>query len=285
MSLRRTIGDARSDGSEQRSRNASRERVLRSQLISAISRPIGASGSLSSMSTPDASGGDSSKSAGSASAAARSDAADASAPAPTGPLHRTRAQVQRLLISGGLREEPDAETDELVALLLKKLAQEAPGDDEAAAELLQVRRAFLYYRFALPFAQYRRGDRFYNYLDTTLNLVSLFAGIAASLVAALEAPKQFTIALGVLIAACQTLSQWLKPGQRASQRGRAASELRSEAWDLLQGRDRYRGKNFYHAWDIFCDQIDKVEEREDTDEDKESQSRPPAGGVSSASGG
>jgi hypothetical protein len=184
-------------------------------------------------------------------------------------LQRSGDQVARLLEKTGLREQVDSETEELERLLLHQFAHQATGDDEAAVDSLEVRRAFLLYRFILPVKAYERGDRFYSYLDTTLNLTSIASGIAAALVAALEAPKACTIILGVIVAACQTFSQWLKPSQRAVRRGRAASELRSEAWDLLQQRDRYRGKSSDHSWSIFCDQVDKVEDREEAAEDKE----------------
>jgi hypothetical protein len=68
---------------------------------------------------------------------------------------------------------------------------------------------------------YQRGDRYYSYLDTVLNITSVAAGIAASLTAALTAPKDWTIVLGVVVAGCQTFSQWLRQSQRrASRAGR-----------------------------------------------------------------
>lgn len=184
-------------------------------------------------------------------------------------LRRSGDQVAHLLEKTGLRERADSETEELERLLLHQFAHQATEDDEAAIDLLQVKRAFLRHRFTLPVKAYEQGDRFYGSLDTLLNLTSIASGIAAALVAALEAPKAYTIVLGVVVAACQTFSQWLKPSQRAAHRGRAASELRSEAWDLLQQRDRYRGKSPERAWNIFCDQVDKVEDREEATEDKE----------------
>jgi hypothetical protein len=132
-------------------------------------------------------------------------------------------------------------------------------------------------------AAYEHGDRYYSYLDTVLNLVSIAAGVGASLLAASGSAKGWTIILGVIIAGCQTLSQWLKPSQRAARRARAAAELRSEAWDILQGRDRYRGKDIDLAWDIFCNQVDRVQDREQTIEDSEAALASTGGtGVSSA---
>jgi hypothetical protein len=117
---------------------------------------------------------------------------------------------------------------------------------------------------------YQKGDRRYSHLDTSLNLASIAAGVGASLLAASGGPKGGTIILGVAVAGCQTFSQWLKPSQRAARRGRAASELLSEAWNVVQGRDRYRGKDAEHVWDSFCSRIDRVEDREQTMEDTES---------------
>jgi hypothetical protein len=162
------------------------------------------------------------------------------------------------------------EAEEVAALLLHKLAHGRPGNEEAVADTLEVRSAFLRYRFTDPVIAYERGDRLYSYLDTVLNLASIAAGIGASLLAASGSPKGWTIILGVAIAACQTLSQWLKPAKRAGRRARAASVLRSEAWNILQGRDRYRGKDTDLAWDIFCNQVDRIEDREQTVEDAES---------------
>jgi hypothetical protein len=170
-----------------------------------------------------------------------------------------------------------AEAEEVAALLLHKLAHDRPGHDEAAADSLEVRGAFLRYRFTDPVTAYEKADRLYGHLDSVLNLTSVAAGIGASLLAASGSPKGWTIVLGVAIAACQTLSQWLKPSKRAGRRARAASELRSEAWNLLQGRDRYRGKDIDLAWDIFCNQVDRIEDREQTVEDTESAGLPSGG--------
>lgn len=189
--------------------------------------------------------------------------------APDGSPHRVSQQVRRVLERAGLREESDTEAEELQRLLLHRFAHELPGDAEVATDALEIRRAFLHHRFTRPVIAYERGDRYYGHLDTTLNLISIAAGVSAALVAALQSPKWVTIALGVLVAGCQTLSQWLKPSQRAARRGSAATELRGEAWDLLQHRDRYRGQNTAHAWDIFCDQVDRVENREEAAEDNE----------------
>jgi hypothetical protein len=166
------------------------------------------------------------------------------------------------------------EAEEVASLLLHKLAHDRAGNDEAAADTLDVRRAFLRYRFTDPVTGFEKGGRLYSQLDTVLNLASIAAGIGASLLAASGSPKGWTIILGVVIAACQTFSQWLKPSKRAARRARAASELRSEAWNILQGRDRYRGKDIDLAWDIFCNQVDKIADRQQTVEDTESAGLP-----------
>lgn len=171
----------------------------------------------------------------------------------------------------------------MVKLLMHKFAHDVEGEEAAAVDALAVRSAFLRYRVLEPVAAYDRGHRFYACLDTSLNLASIAAGIAASLAAALTAPKAVTIVLGVLVAACQTFSQWLKPAQRASRRGQALSDLKNEAWNLLQARDRYRGKPFDQAWNSFCAQVDKVEDREDAAQDKELTDAAGSGGVATAS--
>jgi len=178
-------------------------------------------------------------------------------------------------------KEKGGEAEEVAGLILHMVAQNQAGNHVAAADTLKVRSAFLRHRFISQLNAFERGDRIYGRLDTVLNLASIAAGIGASLLAASKSSKGWTIILGVAIAGCQTLSQWLKPAQRAARRGRAAFELRSEAWDVLQGRDRYRGKDIDRAWDIFCDRVDKVEGREQTTEDGES-SRPSTRALSGA---
>ena len=201
----------------------------------------------------------------------------AASPRPGRPDHDDDAPAGRRALARSLRvlETPSGpalgggEAEMVAALLLRKLAQESPGADRRAADTLDVRKAFLRHRFTGPVAAFERGDRFYSHLDTFLNLVSIAAGIGASLLVASGSPNGWTIGLGVVIAGCQTLSQWLKPAQRAASRGRAASRLRSEAWDLLQGRDRYRDKDINPAWDVFCSRVDRIEGREQTEEDAE----------------
>jgi hypothetical protein len=40
-------------------------------------------------------------------------------------------------------------------------------------------------------------------------------------------------------------------------------------WAFLQGRERYRGKDDRIAWGLLCDQVNRVEERETADQDRE----------------
>jgi hypothetical protein len=162
------------------------------------------------------------------------------------------------------------ETDNLAALLLHKVAGEAP---EAACgvtpspDTAEVRAAYVRYRFASRLKALQRGNRTYGRLDTALNLTTIAAGIGTSLVAASNSEPLWTVSLGVAIAACQTLSQWLKPSQRAAQRGRAALEMRTEAWNILQGHDHYRGKDVDRAWDYFCRQVDRIDGQAQTQAD------------------
>ena len=129
---------------------------------------------------------------------------------------------------------------------------------------------YVHYRFAGRLKALQRSSRTYGHLDTALNLASIAAGIGASLVAASRSEPLWTISLGVAIAVCQTLSQWLKPSLRAAQRGRAALELRTEAWNILEGHEQYRGKDVDRAWDIFCSQIDKIDGQAQRQEDAQS---------------
>ena len=186
--------------------------------------------------------------------------------------HRTSAGAQRLLALAGPRQPRGDEAQQVATLVLQKVARDFPGDGDDAADTLAVRCAFMQHRFTSRLDAYELADRLYSYLDTTLNLTSVAAGIGASLLAASGSPKGWTIILGVTIAACQTFSQWLKPSKRAARRGRAAAELRNEAWDLLQGRDRYRDKDINRAWDLFCDRVDRIEDRQQTIEDSEERS-------------
>jgi hypothetical protein len=106
-------------------------------------------------------------------------------------------------------------------------------------------------------------------LDNFLNLVSILAGIGASLAAALDFPKVWPIVFGLVVGFLQSISQWLKPAQRSTRRGIAALELRSEMWAFLQRRERYRNKDDKTAWGLLCDQVDKVEDRESAAQDQE----------------
>jgi hypothetical protein len=171
----------------------------------------------------------------------------------------------------GLRPPHDVgETDNLAALLMHKVTSDVPDRGWPSSDTVDIRAAYIKFRFAGRLKSLQRGNRTYGRLDTALNLASIAAGIGASLVAASESAPLWTIGLGVAIAACQTLSQWLKPSQRAAQRGRAALELRTEGWNILQGRDHYRGKDGDRAWDIFCRQVDRIDGQAQSLDDAES---------------
>jgi hypothetical protein len=187
--------------------------------------------------------------------------------------YRTSAGVPRLLELAGPRRPKGGEAQQVASLVIEKLARDFPGDGNEATETLAVRCAFIQNRFTARLGAYELADRLYSYLDTTLNLTSVAAGIGASLLAASSSPKGYpTIILGAAIAACQTFSQWLKPSKRAARRGRAATQLRNEAWDFLQGRDRYRDKDINRTWDVFCDRVDGIEDRQQAIKDSEERS-------------
>ena len=130
------------------------------------------------------------------------------------------------------------------------------------------------HRFIGPLKSYERSFRGHPFLDNFLNLTSILAGVGASLAAALNAPKVYAIVLGLIVGLLQSISQWLKPSQRSTRRGLAAAELRDEAWAFLQRRDRYRGSDLT-AWTLLCDQVNRVEDREQSEQDKESAQVPP----------
>jgi hypothetical protein len=176
--------------------------------------------------------------------------------------------VARLSYALGLRPKLSGEATDLSRLIEHRLAHGVSGEDEEAVDQLEIQTAYLRHRFVDSLTSYETGDRFYGYLDTVLNFTSIVAGLGASMSAALNASKIWPITLGLVVGFLQSLSQWLKPSQRAARKGIAASDLRSEAWSLLQSRDRYKGKSFETAWALFCDQVEKVEDREEAAEDK-----------------
>jgi hypothetical protein len=191
-------------------------------------------------------------------------------------MHEGAAETDALLTAAGMRAQLSGEAQDLSRLIERRLAEVTWGDHSHAVDQLEIQRAFLVHRFVAPMKSFERGGRGYAYLDNFLNLTSILAGIGASLAAALSAPKAYAIAFGLIVGFLQSISQWLKPAQRATRRGLAAANLRSEAWAFLQRRDRYRGKDDLTAWGLLCDQIDRVEERQTADQDKEN-AQVPAG--------
>jgi len=182
-------------------------------------------------------------------------------------------EADALLEAVGMREKLSGEARDIARLIERRLADVAAHDyghpHAPALDHLEIQRAFLMHRFVGPMKTYERSFRGYSVLDNFLNLTSILAGVGASLSAALNAPKVYAIVLGLVVGALQSLSQWLKPSRRSTRRGLAAAAMRSEGWAFLQGRDRYRGKDPATAWALFCDQIERVEGREQTEQDRE----------------
>jgi hypothetical protein len=189
-------------------------------------------------------------------------------------------ETQALLDAVGLRGNLSGEARDIARLIERRLAVIAADQYNSphapAIDHLEIQRAFLEHRFVGPLKAYERTFRGYSVLDNFLNVTSILAGLGASLAAALEWPKVWVIVAGLVVGALQSLSQWLKPSRRSTRRGLAANALRSEGWAFLQSRDRYKGKEDdpAAAWKLFCDQIDRVEEREQTEQDKESAEGP-----------
>jgi hypothetical protein len=199
---------------------------------------------------------------------------------PNGEADRQPSMVTRLMQAGsdevdallealGMRAQLSGEAQDIARLIERRLAEIAWGDHSHALDQLEIQRAFLVHRFIEPMKLYERSLRGYAILDNCLNLTSILAGVGASLAVALNAPKVYAIVLGLVVGLLQSISQWLKPAQRATRRGLAAAYLRSEAWAFLQGRDRYRGKDDRVSWGLLCDQINRVENREAGQQDQE----------------
>lgn len=184
-------------------------------------------------------------------------------------MRRGNDEVDALLEALGMREQLSGEAQDLARLVERRLAQVDWGTHSQALDQLEIQRAFLVHRFIGPMKRFERGSRGYGYLDNFLNLVSILAGIGASLAAALDFPKVWPIVFGLVVGFLQSISQWLKPAQRATRRGIAASDMRSEMWAFLQRRDRYRDKDDRTAWALLCDQVDRIEDRESAEQDEE----------------
>lgn len=184
-------------------------------------------------------------------------------------MHKGNDEVDALLEALGMRPQLSGEAQDLARLVERRLAQIEWGTHSQALDQLEIQRSFLVHRFIGPMKRYEWGARGFGYLDNFLNLVSILAGIGASLSAALDFPKLWPIAFGLVVGFLQSISQWLKPAQRSTRRGIAALELRSEMWAFLQRRERYRGKDDKTAWALLCDQVDRVEDRESAEQDQE----------------
>jgi hypothetical protein len=184
-------------------------------------------------------------------------------------MRKGNDEVDALLEALGMRAQLSGEAQDLARLVERRLAQVDWGTHSQALDQLEIQRAFLIHRFVGPMKRYEWGARGFSYLDNFLNLVSILAGVGASLSAALDFPKVWPIAFGLVVGVLQSISQWLKPAQRSTRRGIAALELRNEMWAFLQRRERYRGKDDKTAWTLLCDQVDRVEERESAEQDQE----------------
>lgn len=184
-------------------------------------------------------------------------------------MRRGTAEVDALLEALGMREKLSGEAKDIARLIERRLAHVAWGDHSEALDQLEIQRAFLNHRFVEPMKHLERESRGYAYLDNFLNLISILAGVGASLSAALNGPRVYAIVFGLVVGFLQSISQWLKPSQRAIRRGFAAAELRAEGWAFLQGRSRYRGLGDRTAWALLCDQVQRVEDRESAEQDQE----------------
>ena len=184
-------------------------------------------------------------------------------------------EVDALREAVGMRDKLSGEATDIARLIERRLADVAARQyaqpHAPALDHLEIQRAFLVHRFIGPMKTYERSFRGYSVLDNFLNLSSILAGVGASLTVALNAPKVYAIVLGLVVGALQSLSQWLKPSRRSTRRGLAAGSMRREGWAFLQGRDRYKNKESdpAGAWALFCDQIERVEGREQAEQDRE----------------
>jgi hypothetical protein len=184
-------------------------------------------------------------------------------------MHAGNDETDALLVALGMRNQLSGEAQDLARLVERRLTQIDWGTHSEALDELEIQRAFLVHRFIGPMKRYERDSRGYGYLDNVLNLVSVLAGIGASLAAALDFPKVWPIVFGLVVGFLQSISQWLKPSERATRRSLAAADLRNEMWAFLQRRERYRGKDDKTAWALLADQVDEVEDRESTEQDQE----------------
>ena len=97
-----------------------------------------------------------------------------------------------------------------------KVATEEPNRYQPSLDTIDVRATYAHYRFAGRLKALQRSSRTYGHLDTTSTWRPSPRASGASLVAASRSEPLWTISLGVAIAVCQTLSQWLKPSLRAA---------------------------------------------------------------------
>ena len=193
-------------------------------------------------------------------------------------------ETQALLDAVGLRGNLSGEARDIARLIERRLAVIAASQYDSphapAIDHLEIQRAFLEHRFVGPLKAYERTLRGYSVLDNFLNVTSIIAG------------------LGGIAGRCARMAQGVGNRRRARRRRAAELEPMAQAVEALDS-SRARRERPAHggmgvppepgplqgqggrpggAWKLFCDQIDRVEEREQTEQDKESAEGPNAKG-------
>ena len=147
----------------------------------------------------------------------------------------------------------ESQAEEIVALILPKLAAEGLLDD--------ARRTFVASRFRDRMITHLGVAPRQNLAFGMLSLVSIAGGVAVSSLATEDSDVVFW--LGLVIAAATTLNQIWKFGPRAAVRFRSGNALRQEGWDYVMGRGRYKRKPPDEAWDAFYDTVWQIERASD----------------------
>jgi hypothetical protein len=161
------------------------------------------------------------------------------------------------------------EAYEIARLIEHKLSHEIDGVGEEAQDKLDRWVSFVRHRFTGRLVSYEKADRRYGLFDTTLNVLSIFAGAASAIFAATHANKWIVVLLGSFVAILQSISQWLKPSQRASRRKNAAGRLRDEGWDFVLAQDRYKTRDINQTWQVFYAQVNRIAQQEEATEEQE----------------
>jgi hypothetical protein len=183
-------------------------------------------------------------------------------------FQRDAGEAGKLLAAVRRRRIP-REAFDLARLIEHKLSHEIDGVDEEAQHQLDRWVSFVRHRFTGRLVSYEKADHRYGLFDTTLNVLSIFAGAASAIFAATHANKWIIILLGSFVAILQSISQWIKPSQRASRRSHAAARLRDEGWDFVLAQDRYKQGDITHGWQIFYAQVNRIAQQEEAAEEQE----------------